>query len=115
MVKLPNSLRDWQTDAFEPSLKAEIERFRRDVLPLNEVIEADNRVDDSDLGMTFIRATDDEHFIKALVGIYFAEIISCCSCSGGSPVEEAYCEMHVTIDKSTGETEFRVGEDYRRE
>jgi len=114
MAKLPNSLRDWKTDAFEQSLKAEMECFRRDVLPLKEVIEADNTVDDSDLGVTFISATDDEHFIKALVGVYFAEIVSCCSCSGGSPVEEAYCEMHVTIDKSTGDTEFSVGEDYRR-
>ena len=115
MAQLPNSLRDWKTDAFEASLKAEMERFRRDVLPLKEAIEDLNSVDDSDLGVTFIRATDDDRSIQALVGVYFAEIISCCSCGEDSPVEEAYCEMSVHIDKLTGDALFSVEPDYRKQ
>ncbi len=115
MAKLPNSLRDWKTDAFEQSLKTEMERFRRDVLPLKDAIEDLNSVDDSDLGVTFISANDDDKFINARVGVYFAEIVSCCSCGEDSPVEEAYCEMNVTIDKSTGDAEFSVGPDYRKQ
>ena len=115
MSQLPNSLRDWNTDAFEQSLKAEMECFRRDVLPLKDAIEDLNSVEDSDLGVTFISATDDENSIHAKVGVYFAEIISCCSCGESSPIEEAYCEMDVTIDKSTGDAAFSVVPDYRKQ
>lgn len=115
MVQLPNSLRDWNTDAFEKSLKAEIECFRQDVLPLKDAIEDLNSVNDSDLGATFISATDDEKAILAKVGVYFAEVVSCCSCGEGSPIEEAYCEMDIRIDKTTGEAQFSVGSDYKKQ
>ena len=115
MAQLPNSLRDWNTDAFENSLKAEMECFRRDVLPLQDAIEDLNSVEDSDLGVTFISSTDDDNFINAKVGVYFAEEISCCSCGESSPIEEAYCEMDVRIDKATGDAEFTVRPDYKKQ
>lgn len=115
MAQLPNSLRDWQTDTFESSFKSEMERFRRDVLPLKDAIEDLNSVDDSDLGVTFISATDDDNAINAKVGVYFAEIVSCCSCGEDSPVEEAYCEMSVVIDKATADAKFSVEPDYLKQ
>ncbi|MDH3355639.1 MAG: hypothetical protein OEL79_10545 [Chromatiales bacterium] len=115
MAQLPNSLRDWNTDAFEQSLKTEMERFRKDVLPLQDAIENLNSVNDSDLGITFINATDDEKNISAKVGVYFAEEVSCCSCGESEPIEEAYCEMRVTIDKLTGSVQFAVEPDYKKQ
>ncbi|MCW8825809.1 MAG: hypothetical protein OQK78_05220 [Gammaproteobacteria bacterium] len=112
MAQLPNSLRDWNTDAFEQSLKSEVERFRRDVLPLHDAIENLNSVVDNDLGVTFISATDNENAIHAKVGVYFAEAVSCCSCGESEPIEEAYCEMDITIDKSSGDAQFAVRPDY---
>jgi len=115
MAQLPNSLRDWNTDAFEQTLKTEMERFRGGVLPLREAIEDLNSVEDSDLGVTFISAIDGDGAIHAKVGVYFAEVVSCCSCGEDSPIEEAYCEMDVTIDKSTGDAEFSVVPEYRKQ
>jgi hypothetical protein len=115
MANLPNALRDWNSDAFATSLKSEMECFRRDVLPLQDAIEDLNSVEDSDLGVTFISASDDEDTIHAKVGVYFAEVISCCSCGESSPVEEAYCEMSVTIDKTSAEATFSVAADYRKQ
>lgn len=108
MTKLSNSLRDWQTDAFNNTLQSELEALRGDVLPLAEVIGEGNTVLDSDLGVTVIAVEDGEGVIQAHVGVYFAEIVSCCSCGESSPIEEAYCEMRVIIDKATAEASFTV-------
>ena len=105
---MPNSTRDWNTDLFHQTFKTEMETFRRDVLPLAEVIGEGNTVYDGDLGVTINEVSDDENFIYARVGVFFAEIISCCSCGEGDPVEEAYCEMNVSIDKATSEATFTV-------
>lgn len=108
MAKLPNSLCDWQTDRFSQTLKTELEGFKQDVLPLKEVIDEGNYVDDSDIGATIIEVSDDEQNIHGKVGIYFAQIVSCCSCGESPPIDEAYCEMMVSIDKSTAEAEFKL-------
>jgi len=108
MAKLPDSLRDWKTDAFKQTLKSELERLRGDVLPLREAISEGNTVYDRDLGVTILSVEDNEGFIQARVGVFFAEIISCCSCGEGSPIDEAYCEMTVSIDKATAEAAFTV-------
>ncbi len=108
MATMPNSLRDWNSELFEQTLKVEMEGFRKDVLPLAEVIGEGNTVYDNDLGVTVIDVADDERFIEAKVGVFFAEIVSCCSCGESDPVDEAYCEMKVKIDKSTAEAEFSV-------
>ena len=108
MATMPNSLRDWNSKLFEQTFKAELEGFRKDVLPLDEVIGEGNTVYDNDLGVTIIEVADDEQCIQAKVGVFFAEIVSCCSCGESDPIDEAYCEMRVTIDKSTAEAEFSV-------
>jgi hypothetical protein len=108
MTILSNSLRDWQTDAFNHTLQGELEQLRGDVLPLAGVIGEGNTVLDSDLGVTVIAVEDGDGVIQAHVGVYFAEIVSCCSCGESPPIDEAYCEMRVTIDKSTAEAAFTV-------
>ncbi len=108
MAKMANSLRDWQNETFEQTFKTEMEGFRKDVLPLDEVIGDGNTAYDGDLGVIINKVSEDEHSIRARVGVFFAEIISCCSCGEGDPIEEAYCEMEVKIDKTTAEAEFTV-------
>jgi hypothetical protein len=109
MVTLPNSLREWQSDAFVDTLQHEIESLRGGgVLPLDEVIGEGNQVLDSDLGVTVLAVAEEEGFIQARVGVYFAEIVSCCSCGESPPIDEAYCEMRVVIDQSTAEATFTM-------
>lgn len=110
MVTMTKTLNAWGSDGFKQTLKEEMETFRRDVLPLEQVIDQGNRVYDNDLGVTVMRVSDDADTISARVGVFFAEVISCVSCGEGDPVDEAYCEMQVTINKSNGEAEFAVVE-----
>ena len=107
MVTLNESLSDWNTATFSATLKSELERLRSDVLPISHVIGDGNRLDDSDLGIIINGVSDDETHIIARVGVFFNEIVSCTTCGGGSGMcDEAYCELQVTIDKSTGEASF---------
>ena len=108
MVCMPNSLSDWGTEQFKQTLQRELEGFRRDVLPLQQAVEEGNRVYDNDLGVTVMKVWDDEQSITAHVGVFFAEVISCVSCGEGEPIDEAYCEMEVRIDKQSGEAHFSL-------
>lgn len=108
MVILGDSLRDWQSERFAHTLQRELEALRGGVLPLHEVIGAGNRVLDSDLGVTLLEVAEEAGFIQARVGVYFAEIVSCCSCGESPPIEEAYCEMRVTIDSTTAQSAFTI-------
>lgn len=97
----------WGTASFSSILKTEIESLRSDVLPIAHVIGDGNRLDDSDLGVIVNEVSDDAEHIYAKVGVFFSEIVTCTTCSGGSGMcDEAYCELMVTIDKATGETRF---------
>ncbi len=108
MATMQNSLRDWGNDTFKQTLKSELEGFGREVLPLDEAIERGNRVYDKDLGITVMNVWDDEQQIAARFGVFFAEVISCVSCGEGDPIDEAYCEMEVHIDKGSGEARFSL-------
>ena len=110
MVTMPRALEAWGGEGFKQTLKEELETFRRDVLPLDQAIEQGNRVYDNDLGVTVMRVNDDEEAIYARVGVFFAEVISCVSCGEGDPIDEAYCEMQVRIDKKSAEASFELVE-----
>jgi hypothetical protein len=111
MSTLPGALAAWGSKDFKQSLKEELETLRQDVLPLQQVVGHGNRVYDHDLGVTVMGVSDDERAIHARVGIFFAEVISCVSCGEGDPIDEAYCEMQVAIDKKTAQASFSVIED----
>ncbi|OOZ38677.1 hypothetical protein BOW53_14620 [Solemya pervernicosa gill symbiont] len=111
MAKMPNARRDWGKEAFSESFKREMECFRKDVLPLAEAIDEGNTVFDNDLGVVINEIGDDEQQIKVRVGVFFAQIVFCVSCGEGPPIDEAYCEMWVSIDKSTAETQFTLIKD----
>jgi len=107
MTLLNASAAAWGTDAFSSTLKTELERLRSDVLPITHVVAAGNRLDDSDLGIIVNEVNDDAQYIYARVGVFFAQVVQCVTCSGGSGMhDEAYCELVVTIDKTSGETRF---------
>ncbi|MFP5381210.1 MAG: hypothetical protein ACLGG4_03005 [Gammaproteobacteria bacterium] len=107
MILLKKSAAAWGTDAFSSILKSEMECLRGDALPIAHVVGPGNRLDDSDLGVIVNAVSDHDHQIRATVGVFFAEVVACTTCSGGSGMcDEAYCELTVTIDKATGEARF---------
>lgn len=108
MVKMARTLGSWNTESFKQTLKEEMETLRGGALPLDQAVERGNRVYDHDLGVTVMQVWDDAEAIHARVGVFFAEVISCVSCGEGDPIDEAYCEMEVSIDKVTAQAQFKV-------
>jgi len=106
VASLPESLRAWGTDVFARTLKWEIESLPLGVLPLAEAASAN--VDDSPITATVLRVEEGEGEIRAKVGIFFAEILTGCSCGYEPEPQSAYCEVLLTIDKATGEAGFEL-------
>ncbi len=111
MTTLLASLQRWQTDGFNQALKHELEHLAAGALPLERGTSRGGFVDDSDISVSVTSTTDDEHSIQAEVGVFFTEIITGCSCGDDPMRENAYCEIQVSIDKSTGEAEFSIIQD----
>ena len=108
MPKLTDSLKDWRTDTFPRTLTREIQGLKPGTLPLRQGSSRGGHVDDSHLEAVVLSLAADEHAIQAKVGIFFDEIIAGCSC-GEEPVPQTgYCELRVSIDKSTAEADFAV-------
>ncbi|TCV86383.1 glucosamine--fructose-6-phosphate aminotransferase [Sulfurirhabdus autotrophica] len=108
MPKLPRSLRDWHSDAFVQTLKNEIVELKTGTLPLHQGISQGGYVDDSNISATVLSTTETEHTILTKVGIFFTEIVICCGCGDDPMPQNAYCEMHISINKATAEAEFII-------
>ncbi len=65
MIKLTNTLRDWQTDSFERALKEELTNLTPGTLPLHLATTQGGVVDDRDIAITVFGATDDDHTITS--------------------------------------------------
>ena len=111
MPRLTGAMRDWGSDAFAETLKSELGALEPGVLPLDKCGALGGYVDDSDVAVTIISLTESETCIDARIGVFFSEILAGCSCGDEPSPENAYCEIGVTIDKATAETQFTVLED----
>jgi len=106
MPKLPNALAAWPSDEFSQILKAEIEKLKPSSLPFAQR----KYIDDDHLKITILTVTDNEQDIQVNIGAFYSEILAGCSCGDDPQRENAYCEMRVSIDKSTAEAKFTVAE-----
>lgn len=105
MPRIPCKLPENTAD-YEKELKRALESLPPGSLPLEQGTSRGGFVDDSDISITVIKIRIEKDMIQARLGVFFTEIIVGCSC-GDDPVEEnAYCEMLLDIDKTSGETEF---------
>jgi hypothetical protein len=111
MPKFRNSLHAWQSEPFIQAMKNDLEHLETGVLPLDKAVSQGGYVDDNNITATVLYADEDELAIHARVGIFFTEIVINCGC-GDDPMEtNAYCEMRISIDKTTAEAEFEVLQD----
>lgn len=110
VTRLGKSLRAWNTDAFAGILKAEILGLGAGVLPLHEAA-AGGCVDEGDVEITVLGTGDSAAEIHVNVGVFFAEVIAGCSCGDEPSASNAYCELRVSIDKTTGLARFAVIQD----
>ncbi len=111
MPEFTESLKNWKSGAFPRVLKNEIERLAPGSLPLHEGTSQGGYVDDSEIAVTIINCVDRECCIEAKVGIFFNEVVGGCSCGDEPSAGSAYCEVQVSIDKTTADVTFTVVED----
>ena len=106
--RLANTLQEWPHESWARALKREIESLPGGSLPLDEAVTRCGIVDDSDISVTVINATQNSTSIEATVGVFFTEIVSGCVCGEDPTAENAYCELLVHIDKITGAADFTL-------
>jgi len=111
MPILSNSLLAWGSAEFFQTLKYELEQLQPGTLPLHQAVTQGGYVDDGQITATILSADEDDQGIHTRAGIFFTEIVINCGC-GDDPMEtNAYCEMRIHIDKTTGQAEFVVMQD----
>ncbi|MES9855549.1 MAG: glucosamine--fructose-6-phosphate aminotransferase [Sedimenticola sp.] len=108
MTTLINTLRDWQTDSFNQTLKNELTSLKPGTLPLHFGTTQGGIVDDSDIAVTVLKSSDDGESIFIKVGIFFNEVIGGCSCGDDPLTASANCVMEIRIDKKRGEAQFNI-------
>ena len=88
------------------TLKQEIENLDADALPLQRGLEHSSRVSPSPFSAIVLNVVDNTDSFEVKAGIQYKGIVAGCSCADDpSPVDEIneYCEILLSIDKSTGE------------
>lgn len=106
MIRFSNALRDWKTDRFAETVKAELGRLTSGVLPLDRCVTRGGLVDERGRAAMVLGAYEDDRALHVSLGLFFTEIVINCGC-GDDPLEEhAYCEIDLRIDKKTAEATF---------
>lgn len=106
MPLVPDILQQVRPGLLKQTLKHELENLPAGTLPLDQGTSHGGYVDDSDISVNVINAQQLENSIQAKVGVFFTEIIAGCSCGDDPVAENAYCELLVSIDKTTSSAEF---------
>jgi len=114
MINLKEVVRSWGQPDFKPQLKAAIERLSIDDLPLLQAMSNGNQILEQP-PFAMVNAVGEEGGrIIADVGIFFAclDAGNCCA-DDPTPVEphDEYCELRLSIDPETGDTEVVLAED----
>jgi len=107
MIKLPLSLRAWNTNDFHSVIRNEVTSIDATLLPLQEGLRYSSIANASSLSVSLLNSkeTDKELLIK--VGLFYTGIIAGCNCADDpTPVDEnnEYCEALLSINKSSAET-----------
>jgi len=108
MTKLTNSLKNRGSENFKKVLKQEIEALGNDDLPLNQATCQGGLADDSNISALINSVTENETQLLIKVGVFFNEIVAGCNCGDDPSSENTYCELLVSIDKSTAEASFSL-------
>jgi hypothetical protein len=114
MIRLPDSLSTWGTADFRLALKRELETLGLAGLPLQQGLSASSYALDDPVTVVVMGADDDAQAIRARVGVFYSGIIAGCSCADDpTPVEaqNEYCEVEISIDKTTAAARIDLAAD----
>lgn len=108
VVRLAQSLSQWQESGFEQILKSELKALAPGRLPLQQGVLQGGYADPSQLEVSLLQKAESAEQLSLRVALFFHEIIAGCSC-GDDPVSEpVYCELEVLIDRQTAEARFKL-------
>jgi len=108
MLKLPDTLQKSQSGSFDKALKRELESLPTGSLPLEKCQSCCGIIDDSNISVTVISTRQDGSRIQAKIGVFFTEIVAGCVCGDEPAPENAYCEMLISIDQTSGDAKFEL-------
>ncbi len=104
MIRLPLSLQNWNTDAFQQTFKHELCSLKPEHLPLQQGLQYSSYALTDKLSVAVLLAEEQKDFLQVKAGIFYSGIIAGCSCSDDpTPIDEVteYCEVQVSINKQT--------------
>ena len=108
MIKLVESAKAWGKPEFAATLKSEIKQLDPDLLPLQKGLSKTSYCAGGAKDIVILGTKESPEMIDARIGVFYAGVIagSCCA-DDPTPVEEEneYCEVQLTINKATAETE----------
>jgi len=108
MPQLTDSLRDWNSELFAQTLKHEMENLQPGTLPLMMGVSHGGIPDDKTISVSVLKVRDHSTTIQADVSVFFSEVLAGCSCGDEPMSMNGYCELQVSIDKTSAEAVFRV-------
>jgi len=111
MIQLTTALTAWGTQAFEETLKTEIERLGKELLPLQEGLSGTSCVSDEPHRAIILSTADQGDSIRVRAGIFYSGILSGCSCADDpTPIEaqNEYCQVDIVIRKQRGEASITL-------
>ena len=109
--KLPLSLRAWSTTSFKDTLKKEICSLDANLLPLQQGLEHSSIAIGENLSVIVLNSEANDKVLTVKIGLFYTGIIAGCNCADDpTPIDEnnEYCEVLLTIDKHTAETDVTL-------
>ena len=110
-MQLSKALNAWNTPAFEQVLKQEIQSLHGKLLPLQQGLSHSSYAIEENFSVVILGVADDDTAIYVKSGIFYTGVIPGCSCADDPSPDNTYteyCEIELSIDKSTAETSVRL-------
>jgi hypothetical protein len=104
LIRLPATLRAWNTPGFAAALKEELAALGPAALPLQQAAAHSSVALDSGVEVMLLGAETAGGSLQVRLGVFFSGIVAGCSCADDpTPVEAQpeYCELQLIIDQST--------------
>jgi len=98
----------WETDDFPDALLRDLQGLQPDALLLHKVGDWGGPRDSDSFTITILKITDDRQQVHVRVSVFFTEIIAGCSCGDEPTPINGYCELLMSINKSTAETHIEI-------
>ena len=103
MIRLPAVLDVWGRPEFDSVLKRELEQLEPEMLPLQRALTRSSNVANEPRQVVVLAATDEGDRVEARVSVFYAGVVSGCSCADDPTPPDTvaeHCQLRVSIGKS---------------